>query len=153
MLKYRLDDLGWYQFEWLCQSLLKARCGLAVEAWGGHSDFGRDAYSKGDLNCEIPFRGPVIFQAKFVENANASGAKPFSALKAAVNAEVDRIKERKKKRTLGSVASYVLLTNTPVSAEARDKIGHAIRAELQNTDVTVWGEADLAAMLDDTPNV
>ena len=23
MIRYRLDDLGWYQFEWLCQSLLK----------------------------------------------------------------------------------------------------------------------------------
>ena len=35
MIQYRLDDLGWFQFEWLCQALLKAMYGAPLEAWGG----------------------------------------------------------------------------------------------------------------------
>jgi hypothetical protein len=32
LIRYRLDDLGWLQFEWLVQSLLKAKLGLTVES-------------------------------------------------------------------------------------------------------------------------
>src|SRR5436190_15560399 len=97
MARYRLDDLGWFQFEWLCQSLLKAKFGLSIEAWGGHSDLGRDAYSKDDLpfvKGAPPTPGPFVFQAKFVEEANAAGAKPFTNLRASVSAEIDLIKDR-----------------------------------------------------------
>lgn len=45
MIRYRLDDLGWYQFEWLIQALLKSHCGLAVEDWSANGgDFGKDAF-------------------------------------------------------------------------------------------------------------
>lgn len=44
MLAYRLDELGWVQFEELCQALLKAALGMGIQAWGGSGDFGRDAY-------------------------------------------------------------------------------------------------------------
>ena len=74
-----MDDLGWQQFEELVQTVLKIEFGFAVEAWGGTHDGGRDAYHPGPL----PFLdkssrqiGPFIFQCKFVEGANASGARP-----------------------------------------------------------------------------
>jgi hypothetical protein len=54
MIRYRLDDLGWYQFEWLVQSLLKAEAGTAVESWGGHGDQGRDAYTASRLKFPRP---------------------------------------------------------------------------------------------------
>lgn len=54
MRRYRLDELGWAQFEWLTQSLLKLKLGLAVEAWGGHSDHGCDAWSAGPLYFPLP---------------------------------------------------------------------------------------------------
>jgi hypothetical protein len=47
MIRYRLDDLGWFQFEWLIQSLLKTELSLAIESWGGRMDMGRDAYYDG----------------------------------------------------------------------------------------------------------
>lgn len=77
MIRYRLDDLGGIQFEWLCQSLLKATLGLAIEAWGGHSDLGRNAHCVAGLilqkgGSQTP--GPFVFQVKFVEEANAAGA-------------------------------------------------------------------------------
>src|ERR1035441_10325739 len=49
MVRYRLDDLGWFQFESMVQSLLKAEFGVGVESWGGTNDFGRDAYCPGPL--------------------------------------------------------------------------------------------------------
>jgi len=69
-IRYKLDQLGWFQFEWLIQALLKAELGLGVQSWGGsHGDWGRDAYSLGPL--AFPARdsateGPFVFQAKFV---------------------------------------------------------------------------------------
>ena len=49
-MRYKLDDLGAYQFEQLAQSLLKAHAGLTVESWGRRSDFGRDAYTPNALH-------------------------------------------------------------------------------------------------------
>ena len=62
MAEYRLDERGWFQFERLCQSLLKARYGL--EAWGSNGDLGRDAYAEGPLRHpgEDENDGPFIFK-------------------------------------------------------------------------------------------
>ena len=49
MLAYHLDELGWFEFEQLVQTLLKVRLGLGVEAWGGRGDWGRDVYFEGEL--------------------------------------------------------------------------------------------------------
>ena len=84
MIRYRIDELGWYQFEALIQSLLKADLGLGVESWGGtHGDHGRDAYFDGPLAFPTneAREGPFVFQAKFVEGANAAGADSFPAVR------------------------------------------------------------------------
>src|SRR5438445_5140051 len=97
MIRYGLDDLGWYQFEWLVQALLKEHLGIGVESWGGRGDYGRDAWCAGPLHFPDKGRetkGPFLFQVKFVENANAAGAKPIPRLIAAVKAEAVRISNR-----------------------------------------------------------
>src|SRR6266550_3625971 len=96
LIRYHLDDLGWFQFEWLCQSLLKAKMGLRVEAWGGHSDLGRDAYAEGEFSFRKDFldSGTFVFQAKFVAGANAAGADPRAAINAAVEGEMKQIRKR-----------------------------------------------------------
>jgi len=48
MIRYRLDDLGWYQFEWLVQAVLKDHLGIGIESWGGHGDHGRDVQGRAD---------------------------------------------------------------------------------------------------------
>lgn len=78
MLRYDIDRLGWFEFEQLTQTLLKIRLGCGVEAWGGQGDWGRDAYFDGAL-CYPTLRktrATFLFQCKFVEAANAAGAKP-----------------------------------------------------------------------------
>jgi hypothetical protein len=77
MSRYRLDDLGCFQFEELIQALLKAVWGLAIESWGTRGDYGRDAYYSGLLRFpdgDQECKGPFLFQVKFVECANAAGA-------------------------------------------------------------------------------
>ncbi len=101
MIDYRLDDLGWFEFEQLVQALAKAQLGLGIEAWGGHGDWGRDAYFKGTLRypTKDEKRGSFVFQAKFVEAANAAGAKIDKLIIAAVKKECTRIEERLANKT------------------------------------------------------
>jgi hypothetical protein len=124
MAEYRLDELGWFQFERLCQSLLKARHGLGLEAWGGGGDQGRDAYADGPLRHpgEDMSDGPFIFQAKFVAGANTSGSEPMDALLKGVRGELKRIGEREEAGLWENPAFYTLLTNVPLTAKRRKAV-------------------------------
>lgn len=156
MSRYRLDELGAIQFEWICQTLLKKYCGLEVEAWGGHSDRGNDAFSK--VGVRLPgvsgyLPGPVTFQVKFVSNANAVGSKPFGALSKAVSAEITKTKSRPAKDGLNAAGSYVLLSNTPLSVGSRLKIENQIREAFPKKKIVVQSADDLCSMLDDAPGI
>ncbi|MBI4178254.1 hypothetical protein HY522_02370 [bacterium] len=132
MLRYRLDDLGWYQFEAMIQSLLKADIALGIESWGGsHGDHGRDAYFDGPLpfptNAARP--GPFLFQVKFVIGANAAGAKPFENLAKAIAKEIGRIKRRDPDEW-SNIRHYTLITNSPLEVEWRTKLAATIKSVL-----------------------
>jgi hypothetical protein len=96
MIRYALDNFGWFEFEGLCQTLLKVKLGLGVEAWGRSGDWGRDAFYNGTLKYPTnePQTGPLVFQAKFVEAANAAGAHPEEPIVRAVAAECRRLSSR-----------------------------------------------------------
>jgi hypothetical protein len=157
MIRYRLDDLGWFQFEWLIQALLKTELGLGVEAWGGSSDYGRDAYYRGPLpfpSREQRAGGPFIFQVKFVEQANAAGADWKPALMKAVGVEARRISERLKFKTWKSPGYYVLVTNAPVTAAAREGIGASLTSALGDECPSyTLGGSDVCDLLDAHPTV
>lgn len=153
-LRYRLDDLGWFHFECLVQSLLKAELGLGVESWGDHSDDGRDSYAKGPL--EFPVRGratkgPFVFQSKYVESANAAGAKPSAPLLKAVKAEANRIHLRMKSSRWLKPRIYVLLTNVPLTSVLRGAIEEILSGALPTTQVLPLGGRDLCDLLDRQP--
>lgn len=155
MGRYQLDDLGWYQFEMLIQSLLKAVCGLGVESWGKRRDFGRDAF------CQLPLSfpdkkltdGPFIFQVKFVENANAAGARPGHALVSAVKKEKISIQQRKKTHKWQDPKYFTLITNAPLSADLRIKLKEILIQELPKTEITIWGEGDVSDILDEQQTI
>jgi len=154
MIRYRLDYLGWYQFEWLCQSLLKHHFGAGIQSWGGSGDRGRDAYFEGELEIPLkgkPTAGPFVFQAKFVAEANAAGARPDEALKSAIRAECTAIRNRG--TSWGDVRHYVLMTNAPLRPDLRDTISAALRKAFTNAEVTLWGANDLSDLIDGAPNV
>lgn len=155
MSRYELDRLGFYQFEWLIQVLLKAEFGTAIEAWGAHADHGRDAYSAKSIRSDSKnksFPGPVIFQAKFVSGANAAGAKSHGPLVAACKLESNRITERKKKRQWATPASYFLFTNAPVAVSTRTAIKATLKPVL-GFDPVVLGFLDICAELDLRPQI
>ncbi len=156
MLRYGLDDLGCYQFEKLAQSALKAAAGLAVESWGNRSDLGRDAYSTGplrfpDTRVELP--GPFIFQVKFVEGANAAGAKPDAAVLSSVSKEITQIKKRISHDEWQCPRHYTFLTNAPVKSSTREKIRAALQNALPSTQILIWGGDDVCDILDLNPRV
>lgn len=155
MLRYRLDDLGWFQFEALIQSLLKAELGLGIESWGGSGDHGRDAYFDGALSypTRASHDGPFLFQAKFVQGANATGATPNGHLMSAVRAECRRIKGRIDSGTWSSLGHYVLLTNVRPSAPARKRIRIALKALDGDMAVHLHGGLDICDMLDRHPTL
>lgn len=115
MARYHLDDLGWLQFEQLCQSLLKATAGLSIESWGGPADQGRDAYCPiaVQLKDGTSLAGPIVFQAKFVAGANGAGANARPSILNAVERECGKIQRRMESHAWEKVASYVLVTNVP----------------------------------------
>jgi hypothetical protein len=162
MIRYRIDDLGCVQFEWLIQSLLKAELSLAVESWGGRGDMGRDAFCADSLpfpQRQTPSRGPFLFQMKFVENANAAGARPGSLVLDAVQKECLKIDERlasKNKRDRAAWANlkhYLLWTNAPVNPTLRAKIAQKIRKRLPRVTVHSFGASDICDVLDKQPAI
>jgi hypothetical protein len=151
MIRYRLDDLGPYQFEKLMQSALKATLGLGVESWGNRGDWGRDAYAPGSLRYPDPNEvtlGPFIFQAKFVEEANAAGSRPRAALMSSAIKEVERILERKRKGKWLEPTHFTFVTNSLVEAGNREKIRTVFNKALPSTFIHIWGGDDVCDILD-----
>jgi hypothetical protein len=150
MLRYSLDNLGWFEFEGLSQTLLKARLGLGVEAWGGSGDWGRDAYCAGALTYPTNdlSDGPFLFQCKFVAGANAAGAKSEVAVLNAVRAELQLSATAKRP---APPAHYVLLTNARLGAATRQRVGTELNVSMPQTTVHIHDGNDLCAWLDITP--
>jgi hypothetical protein len=156
MLRYKLDDLGSYQFEKLAQSLLKGRVGLSIESWGNRGDFGRDAYTDNSLRFpdkEIISPGPFLFQVKFVEGANAAGAKPVQALLGSVSKELAHVQRRKKFQRWEDPRCFTFMTNSLIEAEIRITIRDRFRAALNCEQVIIWGGDDICDLLDVPPPI
>jgi hypothetical protein len=174
MSRYRLDDLGCFQFEALIQSLVKVQWGLAIESWGGRGDYGRDAYYASELRFPDEKQqsdGPFLFQIKFVEHANAAGANCEAAILDSVHKERLRIEVRKNANKPGGtpeqriryvlggqgfwlgLKQYMLLTNAPLSAALRRKIEAILIESLPECKVHSFGESDICDFLDNRPNL
>jgi len=133
LIRYRLDDLGWYQFEWLVQSLLKAELGIGIESWGGSCDHGKDAFCPSPLKYparDCSNEGPFIFQVKFIEEANAPSAKSGPHLLSAVRKECDQIQRKRNKGEWRDPRYYILITNVQLSAPLRQSLNEIIRVRL-----------------------
>jgi hypothetical protein len=154
--EYRLDDLGWFQFERLCQALLAAKHGLAVEAWGGAADWGRDAWAPGPLafpgNEVQP--GPFLFQCKFVAGAQQLGrAGALNRLRDSVAAEARRIRERSETGWVPP-AHYVLMTNAEIKDTKRSCITEPLERVLPSfTRIHLVPGQDIATLLLTAPSV
>lgn len=157
MIEYRLDDLGWEGFEQLVQSLLKARLGLGIEAWGGSGDWGRDAYFYGILTYPTlePLEGGFVFQCKFVEGANAAGSNPEKPILDAVRKEHLRIEANLRAAIKWTTAPtcYSFFTNACLSPKIRTSINQLLTKVLPNSKVCIHDGRDVCQWLRLSPEV
>ncbi|HEY5431683.1 MAG TPA: hypothetical protein VIK04_21405 [Solirubrobacteraceae bacterium] len=138
---YRLDDLGWLQFERLCALVLEADAGLSDLSWVGHADTGRVALVDGPVvlrGHQSPVPGPLTVAVVWVREETAKHrAAAFAAGVAALGSE------------LGFWCEDRLLVLTNLD-------GDAARAALQRhpssgRTVLVLGQRELCASLDAQP--
>lgn len=151
MLRYRLDDLGWVEFERLMLALLKEKHGVNVRGTRSSKDRGRDVYCASALRFpdDVKRPGPFLFQCKFVDAANAAGARPWSRVKAAVDAECTEIRARVARQVWTEVpVFYTLLTNAPLGEEHRDAVEAKLKAVLPDCEVLCQDGGDICAQLD-----
>lgn len=149
-LTYRLDDLGWFEFERIIQALLKAQLGLGVEAWGGSGDLGREAYFEGQLRYPIIdlTDGRFVFQCKFVEGANAAGAKVDDLILNAVRKERTAIKKRLENGAWKvEPTHYGLFTNAPLAPALRYLIKTTFEEALPTAKIFQHDGEDICAWL------
>jgi len=151
MLRFDLDKLGWFEFESLCQTLLKFKLGLALEAWGDTHDWGRDAYYCGDL--EYPTKklqtGTFVFQCKFINGANATGAKADDPVLEAIKKECTAIKKRLSQNVWKSIPTvYTFLTNAKLRPVIRKQIKELIKEVLPDSQVISQDGKDICSLID-----
>lgn len=151
MADYNLDSLGWFQFEHLCQALLRAGHGASIEMWGGSSDRGRDAYAAGPLRFPDPLvekNGPFIFQAKFVSNSILLGEKAATALKKAVRLEAAEIRKRIGFKKWTQPRYYALLSNVVANEALRKEVEVILRPVLPDAEIILIGRGELSRDID-----
>lgn len=157
MLEYKLDNLEWEKFEQLVQSLLKFKLGLGIEAWGGHGDWGRDAYFDGKLSYPThdTLEGGFVFQCKFTESANAAGAKPEIPILNAVRKESSRIRDNLS--TAGRWSKppicYAFFTNAPLTPKLRKSIGQLLTNVLPKSKICIHDGYDICQWLRLSPDI
>jgi hypothetical protein len=138
----------------MIQALLKDRLGVGVESWGGRGDHGIDAWCDGPLHFpakDVLTEGPFLFQVKFVEEANAAGARPMPRLIAAVRAEMKMASQRRAKGAGKRCAHYVLITNVLLSPQDRESGVSVVSASLPESRIHPLGGGDICDQLDLTP--
>ncbi len=167
MPRYDLDKLGWHGFECLCQTLLKHKLGFGIEAWGGHKDWGRDAYYEGHLDYPTKTKqeGPFIFQCKFVNGANAAGAKNDDLILKSVKQECKSVEKKLQDRRskVGNKLAkrewdnppkiYTFMSNARISPPLRKKIENCMKKVLPDCNFVKNDGNDICGMIDLTNGI
>jgi hypothetical protein len=116
-LKYRISSIGWYNFELLAQTLLKAVIGPGVTSFGGSKDKGRDAAFTGPAKFPTPecqWTGIWVFQVKYADFEEQGSDAARLSLKSALHSEIPRTLSRHP-----DTNNYILLTDVPLTAQSR----------------------------------
>jgi Tfp pilus assembly protein PilF len=138
------------EFERLIQTVVKTRLGFGIEAWGGSGDWGRDGYLEGKLCYPSNQKtdGPFVFQCKFVENANAAGAKPQKTLMGAVQKECSKIRKNLKSRKWKEAPNcYGFFTNAPCTAALRESLRSALCEIIPFANISIHDGRDVCQWL------
>lgn len=127
-LKYRIASIGWYNFETLVQTLLKALIGPGVTSFGGTKDDGRDATFSGTATFpseDTQWHGYWVFQVKYVDFEQQGVRTARTHLKSAFTQECKSILARRMPADWPD--NYVLVTDVPLTGGNRDALTAIIR--------------------------
>lgn len=119
-LKYRISNIGWYNFELLVQTLLKVVIGPGVTSFGGSKDQGRDAAFVGAAafpSRDCQWTGEWVFQVEYVDFEEQGADAARSSLKSTLRKEVPSVLSRHR-----CTQNYIILTDVPLTAEARTNL-------------------------------
>jgi hypothetical protein len=136
---YRLDELGWLQFDRLCSLVLEAEAGLSDLRWRGHSDTRRVARVDEQVVLGDPrmrLQGPVTVAVIWVRDERdlESRLSEFTQRLARLRGELeDRL---------------LVLTNLD-RAEVLEEVSQ--QTSMQRKRVAVLGAREIGASLDRTP--
>lgn len=127
-LRYRLNTLGWYNFEMLVQTLLKKIIGSGVTSFGGVKDDGRDSAFVGETSFpseKTKWKGNWIFQVKYSEIEEGGITSEGNRILKGFKKEIEAIKKR---RNIWP-DNYILITNVRLSNSYRSKLHESIRSD------------------------
>ncbi len=137
---YRLDELGWLQFERVCSLLLAADTGLADVRWTGHADDERVAAVEGPVISSatgVRLDGPVTVIAMWIPESDSAEQR--------LRLLVDRV------ATLGSCEERVVVLTNLDGVAGQAALERAAWAD--GRTVVLWGDRELGARLDRYPGV
>ncbi len=138
-LKYRISNIGWYNFELLVQTLLKAVVGPGVTSFGGSKDQGRDAAFVGPAAFPAPgcqWTGNWVFQVKYVDFEEQGADAARSALKSTLRNELKRLLSRHR-----NTNNYIVLTDVPLTTQTRSDLdGLAVDCGFKGNFASVDGK-------------
>jgi hypothetical protein len=142
---YRLDELGWLQFDRLCALMLEADAGLGDVAWRGQSDSLRVARVERDVvlpRQATALRGPVTVVGLWVRDDRAPGLRLVELGR--------RLTELSSEAGAGFEDSLLVLTNL----DGGDAIGALGRESfLAAKRLVVLGAGEISQSLDRHPGL
>jgi len=152
--KYKLEQLGWFNFEQLVRTLLRELIGSGLSTFSGSIDQGRDATFEGGANAfpskTDPWKGNWIFQVKHRTYSSRGADTVRSELKASLSDELAKITEKHE----FDCDNYVFLTNCPFTGIDKDEMKSLVSNDfpmIQN--FAFLGERDIDELLDSYPRV
>jgi hypothetical protein len=125
-LQYRIAEIGWYNFERLVQTLLKAIIAPGVTSFGGSKDHGRDAGYTGSAMfpaAQENWFGDWVFQVKYIDLQDVAAAAARTKLKSTLRIEIESILQ---KRAI-PVDNYIFITDVPLTSDSRDELAQIAR--------------------------
>lgn len=144
----------WYNFEFLVQTLLKLVIGPGVTSFGGSKDSGRDAVFVGAANfpnAETQWRGYWLFQVKYVDFEEQGVDAARSILIRTFRKELENI-IRKHTTTFQRIDNYILITDVPLTGNARDALSTVIADSGLNSNFAMIDGKELCQFLDSYPD-
>ena len=147
---YRLDELGWLQFQRLCDLLLEAHCGVRPERFSGEADRCRSQVALRPV-CSSPESQPLPEPTLVAVMWSPPGPgsdrikrlqQRLLSLEAEWSAEVER----------GTAPRGLLLaTNLPSELAAETSVGEGLARALDLRRLVVLSELDLGQAVDAHP--